>query len=219
MTDRDALAQRHMGLVHALCRRFADKGIEYEELFAAGCLGLTKALNGFDPQRGIQFSTYAFPVIAGELKRLFRDGGAVKVSRTLRELALKIARLNAESLRQNGAELTVSELAARLGVTPEQVTDAIGSARLPLYLTAERGADGEPPVDVPVPDMQETVTERLSLEQAVAALPADDRRLLRLRYFQSKTQAQTAAVLHTTQVQISRREKKLLAQLREKLVC
>jgi len=195
MTDRDALAQRHMGLVHALCRRFADKGVEYEELFAAGCLGLTKALNGFDPQRGIQFSTYAFPVIAGELKRLFRDGGAVKVSRTLRELA------------------------ARLGVTPEQVTDAIGSARLPLYLTAERGADGEPPVDVPVPDMQETVTERLSLEQAVAALPADDQRLLRLRYYQSKTQAQTAAVLHTTQVQISRREKKILAQLREKLVC
>ncbi len=76
MTDRDALAQRHMGLVHALCRRFANKGIEYEELFAAGCLGLTKALNGFDKSRGMQFSTYAFPVIAGEIKRLFRDGGS-----------------------------------------------------------------------------------------------------------------------------------------------
>ena len=186
MTDRDALAQRHMGLVHALCRRFANKGIEYEELFAAGCLGLTKALNGFDKSRGMQFSTYAFPVIAGEIKRLFRDGGAVKVSRTLRALSLKIARLNAENLRQNGAELTVSELAARLGVSAEQVTDAIGSARLPLSLTSVHDADGDPH---------------------------------RLRYFQSKTQAQTAAVLHTSQVQISRREKKILAQLREKMIC
>ena len=212
MTDRDALAQRHMGLVHALCRRFANKGIEYEELFAAGCLGLTKALNGFDKSRGMQFSTYAFPVIAGEIKRLFRDGGAVKVSRTLRALSLKIARLNAENLRQNGAELTVSELAARLGVSAEQVTDAIGSARLPLSLTSVHDADG-------VADMQETVTERLSLEQAIAALPSDDKQLIRLRYFQSKTQAQTAAVLHTSQVQISRREKKILAQLREKMIC
>lgn len=219
MTDRDALAQRHMGLVHALCRRFADKGIDYEELFAAGCLGLTKALNGFDPSRGMRFSTYAFPVIAGEIKRLFRDGGAVKVSRTLRELSLKIARLNAESLRQNGAELTVSELAQRLCVSAEQVTDAIGSTRQPLSLTGERDADGNPPVDVPVPDMQEAVTDRLSLEQAIAALPADDKRLIRLRYFQGKTQTQTAAVLHTSQVQISRREKKILAQIREKMVC
>ncbi len=201
MTDRDALAQRHMGLVHALCRRFANKGIEYEELFAAGCLGLTKALNGFDKSRGMQFSTYAFPVIAGEIKRLFRDGGAVKVSRTLRALSLKIARLNAENLRQNGAELTVSELAARLGVSAEQVTDAIGSARLPLSLTSVHDADGDPQTDVPVADMQETVTERLSLEQAIAALPSDDKQLIRLRYFQSKTQAQTAAVLHTSQVQ------------------
>ena len=113
MTDRDALAQRHMGLVHALCRRFANKGIEYEELFAAGCLGLTKALNGFDKSRGMQFSTYAFPVIAGEIKRLFRDGGAVKVSRTLRALSLKIARLNAENLRQNGAEHGEGDTRAR----------------------------------------------------------------------------------------------------------
>ncbi len=213
MTDRDALAQRHMGLVHALCRRFANKGIEYEELFAAGCLGLTKALNGFDKSRGMQFSTYAFPVIAGEIKRLFRDGGAVKVSRTLRALSLKIARLNAENLRQNGAELTVSELAARLGVSAEQVTDAIGSA------TSVHDADGDPQTDVPVADMQEAVTERLSLEQAIAALPADDKQLIRLRYFQSKTQAQTAADLHTSQVQISRREKKILAQLREQMIC
>ena len=219
MTDRDALAQRHMGLVHALCRRFADKGVEYEELFAAGCLGLTKALNGFDKSRGMQFSTYAFPVIAGEIKRLFRDGGAVKVSRTLRALSLKIARLNAENLRQNGAELTVSELAARLGVSAEQVTDAIGSARLPLSLTSVHDADGDPQTDVPVADMQEAVTERLSLEQAIAALPSDDKQLIRLRYFQSKTQAQTAAVLHTSQVQISRREKKILAQLREQMIC
>ena len=94
MTERDRFASRHMGLVHAICKRFSGRGIEYEELFAAGCLGLTKAMDGFDSSRGLQFSTYAFPVIMGEVKRLFRDGGAVRVSRSLRELSLKIARLN-----------------------------------------------------------------------------------------------------------------------------
>ncbi|MBQ5381665.1 MAG: sigma-70 family RNA polymerase sigma factor, partial [Ruminococcus sp.] len=149
MTDRDALAQRHMGLVHALCRRFANKGIEYEELFAAGCLGLTKALNGFDKSRGMQFSTYAFPVIAGEIKRLFRDGGTVKVSRSLRELSLKIARLNSESVKAQGEELSVSELARRLNVSREKIVEAIGSAQVPLSLTA--GADGDEGLQLDLP--------------------------------------------------------------------
>ena len=96
MTERDELARRHLGLVHALCKRFSGRGIEYEELFAAGCLGLSKALNNFDESRNLQFSTYAFPVVAGEIKRLFRDGGAVKVSRSVKELSLKIAKLNSE---------------------------------------------------------------------------------------------------------------------------
>ena len=212
MTERDRFASRHMGLVHAICKRFSGRGIEYEELFAAGCLGLTKAMDGFDSSRGLQFSTYAFPVIMGEVKRLFRDGGAVRVSRSLRELSLKIARLNRESMQQRGEELTPGALAERLSVTPEQIVEAIGSARAPLSLTASD--DGEPQLELPTPDIQEALTERLSLQAALNTLQARDRQLIELRYYQGQTQTQTARFLGMTQVQVSRREKKLLAQLR-----
>ena len=180
MTDRDMLARQHLGLVHALCKRFVGKGIEYEELFSAGCLGLSKAINNFDESRNLQFSTYAFPVIIGELKRLFRDGGAVKVSRSVRELSLKAARLNSESLKENGAELSVSQLAEKLNVSAEKIVEALGSARAPLSLTAEYDEDGNPQLDVPIPDIQDEISERLSLEQALNALEEQDRRLIRL---------------------------------------
>ena len=212
MTERDRFASRHMGLVHAICKRFSGRGVEYEELFAAGCLGLTKAMDGFDSSRGLQFSTYAFPVIMGEVKRLFRDGGAVRVSRSLRELSLKIARLNRESMQQRGEELTPGALAERLSVTPEQIVEAIGSARAPLSLTASD--DGEPQLELPTPDIQEALTERLSLQAALNTLQARHRRLIALRYYQGQTQTQTARFLGMTQVQVSRREKKLLVQLR-----
>ena len=124
MADKNKLADKNMGLVHACCKRFSGKGIEYEELFASGCLGLAKAINNFDESRNLQFSTYAFPVIMGEIKRLFRDGGAIRVSRTLKELSLAISRLNNESKLKNGRELTVSELAERLDTSEEKIIDA-----------------------------------------------------------------------------------------------
>ena len=213
-TDKDRLASRHLGLVHALCKRFSGKGIEYEELFSAGCLGLSKAINRFDESRDLQFSTYAFPVIMGELKRLFRDGGTVKVSRSLRELSLKAARLNSENLRENGAELSVSQLAQKLQVSAEKIVEALGSAKTPLSLTAEYDEDGNPQLDIPSPDIQYEITERLSLEQALNALDEQDRRLIILRYYKSKTQSETARLLGISQVQVSRKEKKILAQIR-----
>ena len=217
MTERDELARRHLGLVHALCKRFSGRGIEYEELFAAGCLGLSKALNNFDESRNLQFSTYAFPVIAGEIKRLFRDGGAVKVSRSVKELSLKIAKLNSEYIAKNGVEPGVSELAKLLDVSPERIIEAIGSARAPLSLTADCDEDGSSQLDVPTPDIQEEITERLSLNQALGTLDENDKKLIRLRYYQCKTQTETARLLGMTQVQVSRREKKILAVIREKM--
>ena len=217
MTERDELARRHLGLVHALCKRFSGRGIEYEELFAAGCLGLSKALNNFDESRNLQFSTYAFPVIAGEIKRLFRDGGAVKVSRSVKELSLKIAKLNSEYIAKNGVEPGISELAKLLDVSPERIIEAIGSARAPLSLTADCDEDGSPQLDVPTPDIQEEITERLSLNQALGTLDDNDKKLIRLRYYQCKTQTETARLLGMTQVQVSRREKKILAVIREKM--
>ena len=109
MTDKNKIAENNLGLVHACCKRFTGKGIEYDELYSAGCLGLAKAINNFDESRNCAFSTYAFPVIMGEIKRLFRDGGTVKVSRTLKELAVSIAKVNNESKLKNGCELTVSQ--------------------------------------------------------------------------------------------------------------
>lgn len=217
MNEKDRLAERHMGLVHSLCKRFAGKGIEYEELFAAGCLGLSKAINNFDGGRGLQFSTYAFPVILGEIKRLFRDGGAVKVSRSIKELSLKISRLNNESLQKSGEELTITQLAERLNVSVEKIAEAVGSARAPLSLTAETDDEGNPQLDVPSPDIQYEISERLCLAQAIAALDEQEKKLIRLRYYQSKTQTQTAALLGMSQVQVSRKEKKILAKIREKM--
>ena len=106
--DKNSLAQKHMGLVHSCCKHFTGKGVEYEELFSAGCLGLAKAVERFDESRGLKFSTYAVPVILGEIKRIFRDGGSVRVSRTLKELSMKICRLNTEYEKSNGRETTGS---------------------------------------------------------------------------------------------------------------
>lgn len=217
--DKNALASKYLGLVHACCRRYKDKGIEYDELFSAGCLGLSKALENFDSGRGLQFSTYAFPVIMGELKQLFRSGGTVKVSRSLRELGMKIARLNSDNIKKHGEELTVSQLSEMLGVTAEQIADAIGAAKFPLSLSAGDDEDSEnhSPVEIPSPDIQYEISERLTLRNALDSLGQDDRRLIVLRYFMDKTQVQTAEMLRMTQVQVSRREKKILTLMRERM--
>lgn len=217
MTDKNRIADKNFGLVHACCKHFSGKGIEYEELFSAGCLGLAKAINNYDQSREVQFSTYAVPVILGEIKQLFRDNGTVKVSRTLKMLAVSISRLNNESRTKHGRELTVTELAKKLDTNEEKIIDALNSTRLPLSLTAEYDSEGNPQLDVPTDDIQEEISERLSLEQAVNTLCETDRKIITLRYYQSKTQTQTAKILSMTQVQISRREKKILAAIREQM--
>lgn len=217
MTDKDKIAESNMGLVHACCKRFSGKGIEYEELFAAGCLGLAKAINNFDESRNFQFSTYAFPVIMGEIKRLFRDGGSVKVSRTLKELAMSISKLNNENRTKEGNDLTISQLAQKLDTSEEKIIDALNSMRSPLSLTAEYDEDGNPQLDVPVDDIQYEISERLSLKQTLDLLEEKDRQLIILRYYSNKTQTQTAQILNMTQVQVSRRERKILTIIREKM--
>ena len=153
----------------------------------------------------------------GEIKRLFRDGGTVKVSRTLKELAVSIAKINNENKLKNGCELTVCQLAEKLGTSPEKIVDALNSVRNPLSLTAEYDEDGNPQLDVPVDDIQYEISERLSLEQSIEHLESRDKEIIKLRYYQSKTQTQTAKILNMTQVQVSRREKKILAIIRERM--
>ena len=213
--DKNEFAKAHLGLVRACCNRFKGKGIEYEELYSAGCLGLAKAINNFDDSRGLQFSTYAFPVIMGELKRLFRDGGSVRVSRSLKELSLKISRMNNEYSLKNGRELSVNELAEKLCVTPEQITEALNSAQPAVSIDYEDDETSAPVI--PSPDIQYEITERLSLINAIGTLEEKDRKIINLRYYQSKTQVQTAKILNMTQVQVSRREKKILTLIRQKM--
>lgn len=214
---REEFIQRNLGLARTCAGRFTGRGIDYEDLYAAGCLGLVKACDGFDPARGVCFSTYAVPVILGEIKKLFRDGGAVKVSRSIKELGLKINAERERRLKQSGIEPSVNQLAQTLGSTPEQVAMAIQAAMPVVSLTPAENEDGNREWDVPVESPEEKLSERISLREVIDRLPPQDRLLIRLRFFGGKTQSETARVLHTTQVQISRRERKILQWMRREL--
>lgn len=214
---REEFIERNLGLVHACAGRFKGRGIEYEELYAAGCLGLVKACDGFDTGRGVCFSTYAVPVILGEIKKLFRDGGTVKVSRSLKELSLKINAERERCLKRTGQEPGVTELAETLGTTPEQIALAIRAALPTLSLTPVDDEDGLREFDVPVESPEEALSDRIGLAEVMDRLDSGDRQLIRLRFFAGRTQSETARVLGTTQVQISRRERRILKWMREQL--
>lgn len=214
---RSEFIQRNLGLARTCAGRFTGRGIEYEDLYAAGCLGLVKACDGFDPDRGVCFSTYAVPVILGEIKKLFRDGGTVKVSRSIKELGLKINVERERCLKQNGTEPSVTQLAEALGATPEQVAMAIRASMPVVSLTPAENEDGSREWDIPVESPEEKLSEHIGLREVMDKLPPQDKALIRLRFFGGRTQSETAKVLHTTQVQISRRERKILKWMRQEL--
>lgn len=218
MYDRDKAVSENLGLVHSCAKRFRGKGIEYDDLFQAGCVGLIKAIDNFDESRGLKLSTYAVPVILGEIKGLFRDGGAVKISRSLKELSLKATREVTRFAKENGREPQLSELAKALGVEPEQAAEALNASRLPMSLTAD-DESGSGQLDIPIDAPDEKLAEVISLHDEIKSLEPRDRSLIILRFFKNKTQSETAKILGMTQVQVSRREKKLLMILREKLIC
>lgn len=215
MENKAEFVERNVGLVRSLVPRFLGRGIEYDDLFQAGCVGLMKAAEHFDPDRGFKFSTYAVPVILGEMRRLFRDGGAVKVSRSLKELSMKAVRLSEKIEMETGEAPSISELAAQLDVTPERCAEALNAAVQPLSLTNDEDS-GE--TDVPVDSPEEKIADRLALQQVIKTLPDADQRLLEYRYFGNQTQVETAKRLGISQVQVSRREKKLLLYLRSLLL-
>lgn len=218
LPPREEFIRDNLGLVHLCAARFKGRGIEYDDLYAAGCLGLVKAYDGFDVERKVCFSTYAVPVILGEIKKLFRDGGTVKVSRSLKELSLKINATREKLLKKEGREPTVAQLAGALGVSEEQVVQAINASLPALSLSAATDDENNREFDVPVPSHEEELSDRLALREVMDTLPEEDRTLIRLRFFCGKTQSETARLLHTTQVQISRRERKILLAMRSRLL-
>lgn len=211
----DNFVESNLGLVHSLANRFRGRGIEYEELYSAGCVGLVKAAKGFDESRGLCFSTYAVPVILGEIRRLFRDGGAVKVSRSLKELSLKVTCYQ-EQLIKEGKEPRLSDLAEEFGISVAEVSEALAVSLPPVSLTESDNEGGE--YDLPVEPEQAKLTESIALKQCLSALEPKDRQLIMLRYWGGKTQGEVGKIIGMTQVQVSRREKKILAMLHDMIV-
>lgn len=211
--SRDSFIEGNLPLVHSLCKRFVGRGIEYDDLYQAGCIGLIKAADGFDDSRGLCFSTYAVPVILGEIRRMFRDGGSIKVSRSLKELSLKVARVKSKLENQLSREPTINELAAELGVAPEEIIEAQSAAMPTVSLTYESD-DGINEIDVSVAGPEDSLTDKLLLERAFTHLDTTEQQIIRCRYFEFLTQNETAARLGMSQVQISRAEKKILLKLR-----
>ncbi len=213
---RDELISNNLGLVHSCANKFRNRGIEYDDLYSAGCLGLVKAADGFDETLGYRFSTYAVPAILGEIKRLFRDGGAVKVSRSLKEKSREAVRLRDELSVLLGREPTVSELSEKLGINEFETVELLNIAVPPASLTAT-DEEGERQIDIPVDFGEEQIHNSIALREIIGKMPESDRRLIELRYYKGLTQTVTAEKLGLSQVQVSRRERLLLQEMRRKM--
>ena len=212
---RNELVEKNLGLVHSCANKFRGRGAEYDDLFQAGCMGLIKAADNFDPERGFSFSTYAVPVILGEIKRIFRDGGSVKISRALKEKSRLASKVKDELAIKLGREPTVTELSEKLGTDPCE-TALFLNASLPL-LSLEPTEENEAGIEIPVASPEDEISDFLALRQVLLQLDERDRKMIELRYYKGLTQTVTAQELGMTQVQVSRREKTVLSFLRKNL--
>lgn len=211
----DEIVGSNLGLVHSCANRFRGRGIEYDDLYQAGCLGLVKAAKNFDSSLGFAFSTYAVPVILGEIKRLFRDGGSVKIGRALKEKA-RLAMIKKEEITVIlGREPTVSELSDELGTDPSETAMLLNASAPVVSLTSND--EDENQFDLPVESHEISVSDSIALRQVLHSLDEKERMLIELRYYRGMTQSASARVLGMSQVQVSRKEKAILEFIRNKL--
>ena len=219
--DRDACEQavvENNGLIWSIVRRYYGRGVEPEDLYQLGCLGFLKAVGGYDPGFGTQFSTYAVPKIAGEIRRFLRDDGSVKVSRSLKERGISIRAIRTRLAGELGREPTLSELAAETGLEPEEIAAAETATEAVTSLQAETGENGLTLEGMlGTGGMEDLVVERLTLRAAMSQLPEKEQKVLWLRYYKGLTQTRTAKVLGVSQVQVSRLERRAVDRLRETL--
>lgn len=213
---RDELILNNLGLVGSCASRFLGKGVDYEDLYSSGCIGLIKAADRYDENLGFAFSTYAVPSILGEIRRIFRDGGTVKVSRSLKEKARVLLLAKENFQKENGVEPTISELAEKMNIDIHEATQLYCISQPVISLTAED--DSEKQIDIPSEDEYSPIDNRLAINKIIDELPENDRHLIRLRFFDELTQSKTAEILGISQVQVSRREKIILSQMRAKLI-
>lgn len=210
---REEKIEKNIGLVHSIAARFKGRGVDYEDLFQNGCVGLIKAVDNFDESKGFAFSTYAVPVIMGEIKRIFRDGGAIKVSRSLKEKAIKAQSVRDKFIKSNLREPTVGELAQLLEVSAEETAEIL-NVITPMVSLDSFGEDGESTIDIPI-DESDRLFDRISVSQLLSHLSPEEQVLIDCRYYKGYTQAATAERLGISQVQVSRREKAILKKLRQ----
>ena len=217
---RDTLVRENTGLVWSIVHRFPGRGCEAEDLFQIGVIGLMKAIDRFDTSYDVRFSTYAVPLIMGEIRRYFRDEGMIKVSRTLKENHWKIVRATQQMQKQLGREVTLKELSEAIGLLPEEIVMAMeANAQVESLNQPIGNAEGkELYLEDQITDgmnERDTVDDRIFLEQLISKLSRTERELIYMRYYLDCTQTAVAKELHMTQVQVSRLEKKLLQRMRE----
>ena len=214
----EQLVTENAGLIWSVARRFLGRGTEADDLYQLGCLGFLKAVEGFDLEFGTQFSTYAVPKIAGEIRRFLRDDGAVKVSRSIKEQAVAIRAARNSLASSLGREPTVSEIAARTGLSPEEIALAENATAATESIHRQTGEDGFSLENILTDtESEEVLVEKISLRQAIEKLPDREKNVIKLRYFHGLTQDRASKVLGVSQVQISRIEKKALQSLKQLL--
>ena len=224
--DKEAqsiMVEQNMGLVWSIARRFQNRGYDLEDLFQIGCIGLIKAINKFDTSFNVKFSTYAVPMIIGEVKRFIRDDGLIKVSRSLKETSNKIKITKEVMLKELGREPSVTEIAERLDITPEEIAMALGATYAPEYLYNSMSEGDNSPillidrVESEAYPTESELIDKITLMQILDTLEPREKQIIVLRYFKEKTQTQIAKMLGISQVQVSRLEKKILKELKEKI--
>ena len=212
----ERLITENTGLIWSIARRYLGRGVEADDLYQLGCLGFLKAVNGFDLSFGTQFSTYAVPKIAGEIRRFLRDDGAIKVSRTVKEQAITIRTARNLLITGLGREPTIQEISEKTGFSPEEIAIAETATAATESIQKETGEDGFSLENILTDtESEERIVEKISLRQAVEKLATRDATVIKLRYFHGLTQERVAKVLGVSQVQVSRIEKKALCALRE----
>ena len=215
---KEALVSENTGLIWSVAKRFIGRGTEPEDLYQLGCLGFLKAVDGFDLEFGTQFSTYAVPKIAGEIRRFLRDDGSVKVSRSLKEQAAVIRATRHRLTGALGREPTIAEISRQTDLTPEEIALAETATAATESIQRETGDEGFSLEDVLTDtESEERMVEKIALRQAIQTLPDREQTVIKLRYFHGLTQQRGAKVLDVSQVQISRIEKKAISMLRDRM--
>ena len=216
---KSLLLKENMPLIKSIIKRYRNTVIEYDDLIQLGSLGLYKAIMNFNPAFGVRFSTYAVPMISGEIKRQIRDDGPVKVSRSTKALALLINKFIDEFRGENGREPTIEEIGEHFKIDPYEVVFALDSTRMPVSLYEKYDEDGGSYLidNIKTVDKTEDLIDKIMLRDLIAKLDERDKKIILLRYYRDKTQSEVAEILGVSQVQVSRLESKIIAHLKEEL--